>query len=56
MLNASPLTFCQPVGTYALTDEALASGITLKPRAGIYHCALLADGALVARERLLIIK
>ena len=46
----------QPQGTYALTDEALASGVWLRLRAGIYHCQLVADGAVVAKERLLITK
>ena len=44
----------QPAGTYALTDEALAAGVMLRLRDGIYHCVLLADGAVVAKERLLI--
>ena len=44
----------QAAGTYALTDEALASGVTLRLREGIYHCVLLADGAVAAKERLLI--
>ena len=44
----------QPAGEYALTDEALEAGVTLRLRAGIYHCMLLADGAVVAKERLLI--
>ena len=39
-----------------LPDEALAAGVTLQLRAGIYQCVLLADGAVVARERLLITK
>ncbi len=46
----------QPAGTYALTDQALAEGVSLKLGAGIYHCTLVADGAVVARERLLITK
>ena len=44
----------QPVGTYALTDEALASGVWLRLRAGIYLCHLVADGTVRAKERLLI--
>ena len=44
-----------PMSTYALTDETLAEGVTLKLRAGIYHCTLEADGAIVAKERLLLI-
>jgi hypothetical protein len=46
----------QPQGTYALTDEALSEGVTLRLRAGIYHCTLVADGVVVAKERLLITK
>ena len=46
----------QPMGAYTLTDEALTEGVTLKLRAGIYHCVLVADGAVVAKERLLITK
>jgi hypothetical protein len=41
-------------GTYALDDEALAAGVTLALAPGIYQCQLVADGAVVARERLLI--
>ena len=44
----------QPQGTYTLTDEALTAGVWLRLRAGIYHCQLVADGAVVAKERLLI--
>ena len=33
-----------------------AAGVTLQLRAGIYQCVLLADGVVVARERLLITK
>ena len=45
-----------PMATYTLTDEALAEGVTLKLRAGIYHCVLVADGVVAAKERLLITK
>ncbi len=38
----------QPARTYSLTDKVLS--------AGIYHCTLLADGVVVAHERLLITK
>jgi hypothetical protein len=41
-------------GEYALTDAALAEGVTLQLRPGIYHCNLVADGKVVAKERLLI--
>lgn len=46
----------QPQGTYPLTDEALSAGVWLRLRAGIYYCQLVADGAVVAKERLLITK
>ena len=44
----------QPVGAYALTDEALTAGVTLRLRVGLYQCVLRADGAVAAKERLLI--
>jgi hypothetical protein len=37
-----------------LADERLAEGVELRLRAGIYQCQLVADGVVVARERLLI--
>jgi hypothetical protein len=35
-------------------DERLAEGVYLHLREGIYQCQLVADGVVVARERLLI--
>ncbi len=44
----------QPQGAHALTSKALAEGVTLTLRSGLYQCVLVADGRVVARERLMI--
>ena len=41
-------------GTYALPTTGQPVERPLPLRAGIYHCTLVADGAIVAKERLLI--